>query len=314
MEEHKNNQFENDINKLETPFVDKVSSFFKTNMVTLILILVCIVYIFRGVANIEYSGKTIFEIVAETFITFIVGIAIKSLMGKNGIMAGRMSPKYLRTSKLYGEQLDSITHNVEHLEAFCDYKNWLFLRRKQTTILRKGGLTYRKFMDGDYDNTDDPEIKSVIKKAREADIYQLTSFTILNVIDASEEHGEILKLDVKAYEKNKLKNNMLIGSCIALLFGLCSIEKGVWNWSGILWTSIQVVIFLSLGALEYMNGYEFISETFRGKIIIVIAFIDEFKNLLEKRPEIFTTEIEAFREEQARKESEKERLKQLYEY
>lgn len=312
MEEHKNNNpIENDsFDKIDTPFVDKVSAFFKNNMVTLILILVCIVYIFRGVANIEYSGKTIFEIVADTFITFIVGITIKSLMGKNGIMSGRMSPKYLRTTKLYGEQLDSITHNVEHLDMYCDYKNWLALRRKQTTILRKAGLTYRKFSLGDYDDSNDPEVIQAVKKAREVDIFPITSFMILNVIDASEEHSKILKLDVKTYEKTKLRNNMLIGASIALLFGLCSLEKGVWDWSGILWTAIQTVLFLALGCLEYMNGYEFISETFRGKIIIVISFIDEFKNLLEKRPDIFTADIEEFQEEQA----EKERLKALYEY
>lgn len=295
-----------DDDKLNLTLADKTTKFFRDNMVNLILALVCIIYIFRGIANIEYSGKTIFEIIADTFITFIVGISIKTLMGKNGIIDGRKSDKFMRTSKLYSQQLDSITPNIEHLDAYCDYKNWLVLRRRQTTILRKAGLSYRLFSRGEYDDSSDPSIQAIIKKAREVDVFQITSSMILNVIDSSEEETRILKLDIRNYEKAKLRNNILIGASTALLFGLCSLEKGVFDIAGILWTTIQVAIFLVLGALEYLNCFEFIAENFRGKMKVVIGYIDEFKNLIEKRPELFDYDVEHFREEQA----EKERLKQ----
>lgn len=307
MEEHKNTDniaiMDDD---LSPTLADKTTKFFRDNMVNLILVLVCIVYIFRGIATIEYSGKTIFQIIADTFITFIVGIAIKSLMGKNGIIDGRKSDKFMRTSKLYGQQLDSITPNIEHLDAYCDYKNWLVLRRKQTTILRKAGLSYRLFSLGEYDNNPDPNIQSVIKKAREVDTFQITSTMILNVVDSSEEETRVLSLDIKNYEKTKLRNNILIGVSTSLLFGLCTLERGIFDIAGILWTTIQVAIFLMLGALEYLNCFEFISENFRGKIIVVIGYIDEFKNLITKRPELFDCDIERFKEEQAQKERAKQ--------
>lgn len=306
MEEFNKNTLEiSDDEKLNVTLADKTTKFFRDNMINLVLALVCVIYIFRGIANIEYSGKTIFEIIADTFITFIVGICIKTLWGKNGIIDGRKSDKFMRTAKLYGKQLDSITVNIEHLDTYCEYKNWLVLRRKQTTILRKAGLSYRLFINGEYDSNPDPEIQAVLKKTREVDVFQITSSMILNVIDSSEEETKILKLDIRSYEKTKLRNNILIGASTALLFGLCSLERGVFDVTGILWTTIQVAIFLVLGALEYLNCFEFITENFRGKMIVVIGYIDEFKNLIEKRPELFDYDIEHFKEEQA----EKERMK-----
>ena len=74
---------------------DKIGDFIKDNIINFVLILVCVVYIFKGVIEIVETGKTISEIIADGFIMFLVSFGIKIILRKKGLNNGYNSPLFI---------------------------------------------------------------------------------------------------------------------------------------------------------------------------------------------------------------------------
>lgn len=83
---------------------DKFGNWLRHNVENIILVFICAIYIFRGVAEIEESGKTVLEILADGAIALLCGYLIKGIMGRKGILKGLTSPKFVATTNAYGKR------------------------------------------------------------------------------------------------------------------------------------------------------------------------------------------------------------------
>ena len=255
-------------------FQEKLTKFVKDNVITGVIILICIVYICFGIVTVKHKDGDIQSVIAGSLINLCVGLSIKILMRKKGIKAGLNDSRFIKTSELYGNKLDKNTSNITLLDDYCEYRNDKKLKIKQTRYLRKYGLSYDKFINNEYDPND-----KIIKKCRNIRCYQLSSIVMLNAINIIENEEEVLNKNINRYETKSFISNFIIGLGIAILFAYYGIEEGSINVMGMLWASLQTGINLIFGTIEYFNGNSFVTSDLRSKLIYIISCFDEFETL-----------------------------------
>lgn len=267
---------------------DKIVTFFKSNIETLILIVICAVYVFRGIADIKESGKTVYEILADGSIAFFTGYIIKAILNRKGMLVGLTSPKFMATTNEYGNKKMQIQTYVEELTPFCDKRNAEKLKQSQIDYLTKNAMSYNLFIQGFYD--DDKKKKRILKKCRSIKVFKYTPTLLTNAYDSTTDEKELMNISLSKFQSSQLTGNLIIGILSFILFGYYGLSKKEFDWAQIEWYALQVMTFLATGFLKYLNSYFFVTETLRGKVKRVMDVIDEFINLRTKSPDAFTIE------------------------
>lgn len=273
-------------------FSIKMQKFFKENISIIALFLVCAIYIFYGIITIEKTGKTIPQIIADGTISFLIGYVIKALLNNQGIANGEKSENFINARNFYLKLLDE-TSNIQHyLQNYCDLENEKTLKRVQTAILRKHNLKYDLFINNEYDlsKLDKKQIKAIYK-AREVNIHLINDAILLSDSQLNLDTGKDLSVSKKSYIKSSNLKTAIIMILFALIIGYYGVDptKG-FNWSGALWSAIQIAIYLSLGAMQYFSGYTFMADTYRTALVRKSNHLERFKNMYNENPNRFKDE------------------------
>lgn len=264
---------------------DKIAEWFKRNIENFVLVIICVIYIFRGVAEIEETGKKVLEIIADGAVALIGGYVIKAIMDKKGILKGLIAPKFVATTNNYGAKKTEISGFVEELYPFCMKTNAERLKQKQAEFLLKHAMSYDHFINGLYDI--DKEKKKIADKCRKIKVFEYTPVMLTNAYDNAKSEEELLTATIGKYERKQRVGDAVIGLVTFVLFGYFGFKPGEIVWANIAWAALQVGLFLANGMMKYMNAYFFVTETLRGKIKRVIDILDEFINIRAKHPGIF---------------------------
>lgn len=277
----------------EYSFKEKVSVFIKQNIITIIILAISIVFIFRDAGTIGKTGKTIIEIIGSGTVNFIMGIMIKLLLRRQGLQKGQSDLHYLKKLNLYGQKLENNGNKIPEIRKYCKRKNEERLKEKQIEYLRKYAISYDDFIKGKYDGSiddikDKKEVKKMKKKqkivnrCRKKKIYKLTIYNLLNASRSRRSNKEVMKANTNVYETSRLGNNILISILIATIFSYYTIYPEQLNVVSILWNTIQMLIYLSMAVLEYFNAYNYVTQDMGSKINYVISCFDEFETLEKK--------------------------------
>ena len=261
------------------------AQFLQKNIENFILIILCAVYVLRGLASIEESGKTTLEIFADGALAFIVGYIIKRVLDRKGILRGLSSDKFIATCNEYGNKKMEIAPIIEELAPFCDERNANELKQRQIEYLTMEALSYNKFIANEYDAND-----KRIKKARRLKSTRVTPTMLTNAYDNTSNERELLSASIKRYERSQAGGDLTIGLLTAWLFGYYALKSNGLDTATVIWCALQVAIFLTNGMFKYMSSYFFITETLRGKIKRVMDIIDEFIN--KKRQSVKTDAVD----------------------
>ena len=264
---------------------DKIAEWFKRNLENFVLLIVCGIYIFRGIADIDRTGKTVLGIIADGAIAFIGGYVIKAIMDKKGVLRGLIANKFVATTNIYANKKTDISGFVEELTPFCDKSNAERLKQKQKEYLLNYAMSYDLFIQGFYDR--DKEKRKIAEQCRQIKVFEYTPVMLTNAYDNAKSEEELLTATIGKYERKQRFGDALIGIITFLLFGYFGFKPGTWIWANIAWASLQVGLFLANGMIKYMNAYFFVTETLRGKIKRVVDILDEFINIRAKHPGIF---------------------------
>lgn len=264
---------------------EKIAIFFKQNIMTGILVLICVAYIIRGMFTIDKSGQTIDEIIAGGVLSFIVSVSIKTLLRKKGLDNGFNSVEFKATQTAYGKQIEQITPYISDLDTFCNVENESRLRQKQIRYLTKNAISQDLLNDEKYNirpSRKDENYKrelqkyKVIKKARKQEVFLYTSKLLTNAYDSSSSEEKLLMSSTKTYQSSHTLTNIIVGIGCAILFGYYSLGKNGIDWWGMVWAFLQIALYLVFGFIEYLNAFEYVSKTIREKIKRIMVIIDKF--------------------------------------
>lgn len=267
----------------------KTVNFLRNNAITILIILSCVIYVFKGFIEVSSTSKTLTEIIFDSLITYIMGISLSTLLGEKGIQDGLRSEKYSNSIREYSKVIDLITPNIDRLDNYCDYKNEQRLKRRQTLYLRKHGLTYDKWNNCEYsvDKLTDNQ-KNALDEIGKIDVFRLTfEYLTSDSIDLDESDKKIPTIN--SYKGKTAFKNALVKIIIALTFGFFAIdfilEQSLAN---VIYSVIQICVWLMAGAMTYLNSYSFITETYRQNVIIKKTnYLYDFNELNKKYPQLF---------------------------
>lgn len=260
--------------------------------------LVCLVYLCTAFLTIEKTGKSVYRIIADGAIVFLLGFFIDQVFSIQGIMTGEADPRFISTSNLHADTVVRISPNIDRLDEWCREKNSENLREQRTRILAAEGLKYSDYFNEDGSAKpfviDEKKLASRVQRRfemRRIKCYEKALRLRLTTISAGEltsegsKDGDPFYLGRTKPEYSRQMNLSEVVSKIgmALIFGYYGVELITdFSYANLIWTALQVVIFLLMGVARKYHASMFITGEFRGRLVKKINFLEMFDNYMKK--------------------------------
>jgi hypothetical protein len=277
---------------------NKFKDFARQALSYVVIGLVCLVYLCTAFLTIEKTGKSVYRILADGAIVFLLGFFIDQLFSIQGLMTGETDQRFINTANLHAETVVKISPNIDKLDEWCREKNAENLREQRTRILAAEGLKY-----SDYFNEDGSAKEFAVDKGklssrvcrrfelRRIKCYEKALRLRLSTISAGELTSEGNKSDDPYYlgrTKGDYSRQMNLSEVVskigtALIFGYYGVELITdFSYANLIWTALQVVTFLLMGVARKYHASMFITGEFRGRLVKKINFLEMFDNHMKK--------------------------------
>ena len=270
--------------------VEKARDFIKLNLFFLVIAAACAVYVARGLINIVETGKSVAQIIADGAVAAAFGFFISKLMSLQGLAKGENNEFYLQTVKIHAEAVDKITDRLYLLDEWCEEKNRENYEREQRKILLRGGITLEEFRKGEYRlvtaegertavESELPKYKKkAIKRARKLKLTPITSSSLTS--DGGKADDQYyLGRDKKSFERVRDGRQLTSKVACGILFGYYGVNLiSDFSVADLIWTAVQVAVFLIMGMISFLQGYFFIVDEYRHRIIKKIDNVQKFDN------------------------------------
>lgn len=279
---------------------EKVKEFFKHNIGYLIVAFVSAVYIMTAFIAIDRTGKTVAEIIADGAIAFLLGVFINRIFDLQGLSNGDREERVQATKNEHGATVLRISPHIDKLDEWCERENAKNYKVQRTKILARVGLRYDDCFDGDgvAKEWTPSEANMANKVLRKIELKKLKGYSAavnlkLTALSAGELTSEGGKQQdpfyfgrTKAqYETHEGVFDIISKLGTAFIFGYYGVTliQG-FNYANLIWTSLQVAIFLVMGVIKMYQAYNFVVDEFRGRIIKKIDSLQKFENYIKSLP------------------------------
>lgn len=270
--------------------VEKAKDFLKLNLFFLIVGAVCLVYVVRGLVNVVETGKTVGEIFADGGLAALFGFFISKMLSLQGIAKGENNPSFVQTVKLHSKSVEAISDRIYLLDAWCDEKNKEALKMERSKILSYQGITYQEFENGLFKLiTEDgekfvieeklpKEKKKAVKRARKLKLTPLSSASLTSD-GGKNDDPYYMGQDKRAFEYKRDGKQLISKTVCGVIFGYYGVTLITdFSIADLIWTAVQVAIFITMGMISYLQGYFFIVDEYRHRIIKKIDNLQKFEN------------------------------------
>lgn len=298
--------------------------FIRDNFQKIMMILICVLYISQGLFSLEKKDATLVEIIGNIGLSVCVGYIISSNLRSMGIKSGRTSEIFLASMETYGEVKQKATPMFDKLPSWCEYKNAQELEYRKKEIIQGAGLNWRGYKLGFYDEY--PEKMNEIQKkafaeAKNCKIIKFYSNELLSDlpqldIRTKNRFGKT----VKDYKKSEAIPEIISKISLGVICGLYTLQPLLTDGNinekiaGIIWNTMQILLWLIMGMLKYYDAKSFIVDEYRQTHVIQkTELLNEFIVTMQNNPKIIEEydedlEIDKFIEEFLKKREKKEEL------
>ncbi len=290
---------------------EKVRDFFKNNIGYFAIALVSGIYIATALITVEETGKTISQIIADGTIVLFLGLFINRIFDLQGMLSGDRDERVQSTVKLHGEMVVRVSPYIEQLDDWCEMKNREAMKIQRTKILASAGMKYEEYFDEDgvakgftpdaaklknkLTRTDELHRIRCYRKALKLKLTPLTASTLTSE-GGRKQDPYFLGRTKAQYETRTGVMDLFskIGTaCIFGYYGVALVQN--FSYAALIWTSLQVVIFLTMGVIKMYRSYMFVTDEYRGRIVKKIDNLQKFENYIiasgQKMPKIIGMEV-----------------------
>lgn len=248
---------------------NKIFSFIAKNVYEIVIVLVCVAFMLKGVADIEKTGATLIEILGNGFITMLFSMSICRLLEGKGLWAGEQTQAYKDAIAEYNAEAKKAGPYIKEMDKWCG--EWTIQNRIEaiTIKLYPYGLSYDDFMAKRYDASKytDKQQKQ-LEKIREMPTMVLTTDMLMSGDFDSEKEIDYKKVTKQNYSKKSTRNDFASKLVLSLTLGYYTLAPiAQWNWSGFAWVFLQTVLILGVSMQKYFNAYGFVNGDIRAKVI-----------------------------------------------
>lgn len=279
---------------------EKVKDFFRQNLGYFIVGFVSLVYILTAFLTIDETGKTATQIIADGAIAFLLGLFINRIFELQGMMNGDREERVSATIEEHGKIVLRVSPYIDKLDSWCEKENEKNYKLQRTKILARVGLKYDDCFDENgvakIWKPDEKRLKD--KVLRRAELKRLAGFykavnlklTALSCGELTSEGGKQDDPYFMGRTKAQYRTQTSIWDSVskfgtALIFGyygVTLIEN--FNYARLIWTTLQVALFLAMGVITMFKAYNFVVDEFRGRIVKKIDNLQKFDNYISALP------------------------------
>lgn len=270
--------------KFVNPFVDKLRQTIQNYMYFLVVIVMCVIYIFYGLLTIDSTGKSILEIFRDGAVNLIFGWIIGKLLSMQGYCDGGRLKVLEDIKEKHTQRTIGINAYVDRIDDFVKARNEEDKKEYQISVLSQEALKYSDFISGKLanyrlkNNNYTRHQRFAIYRAYHPKIRLLKADDILNGESASYRSKNDLGETQRENAKKSDTKAMFSRIATALFFGYFGISMlDGFNWANLIWTAIQAVIFLSSGLMRYFNSLNFMKDNMVERYKKQINLIDIFE-------------------------------------
>ena len=280
-----------------------IKRFIIKNIGIILTVLISVLYVFKGFYSLEESGKTVYEILGDGALSALVGFCISALLRQTGINYGNDDIEVLRTRSAHAKKTDEISPYMNLLDDFCELENKRVLREMRTRILAPQGLKY-----GDYFDEDGFFVKEYVPKEKELASKELekeykrkirldkralrrAQRLELTPLDSAALTSEGAKVSDPFYYKTNREYTHERSKSQIISKVLCGIVFGCYTfrflqeatWQSLMWTALQVTLYLVFGAVEMLDAYMFVKTEGKGSILRKIDELEKFNAYVKEK-------------------------------
>ena len=256
----------------EESFVDmkqRLSKFVRGNVYEIVIVLVCLAFMLKGVADIERTGATIVEILGNGFITLLFSMSLCRLLESKGYMSGEQAKPYKDALADYAEERKKAGASIKEMDSWC--ANWTKQNRKDVISVKlyPYGIEYDDFVKRNYNQAKfTAEQVKQLDGLRKLKTMELTTEQLMSGEFDSDKPIDYKKVTKRNHSKKSTRNDAVSKVLLSITLGYYTLSPfQQWNWSGFAWVFLQTVLILGLSISKYFNAYEFITGDMCAKII-----------------------------------------------
>ena len=254
----------------------KFIEFLKRNVLNFLITGVVAIFLTKDLVEIERSGKTIVEIIANSVVNLVVGQLIKNLFLQKGSNAGFSSRRYVNMMNTYSKEIEKTDVRINKLDDFCDYKNEQRIVKAQKQILRIARIKYDDFLTKEKkEMCKTKQQEQAWEKAESVKIQLITPENLLSETDTRYDGGKKDE-SLKAHRAKVASKSFVIATGISVIFGYFVPRLNNNMLAGLIWNLVQVAIWLAFGIIAYYQEYTFITNDYSQRTLRKIAYLVEF--------------------------------------
>lgn len=287
----------------------------------IIVFVVIAVYVAKNFVDIQQSGKTPLEIIADGLFALIFGFSVKVLLGYQGVLSGMSNSRMIQTLDDHASIIKEVDKYLPLLPSFCERENANLRIRRRRTILSRQCLHYEDVF------TDDPSrletaiasrvdaiqiankrvndgslkykllvlkerrerrktrkrIMRCVRKANNVTFTELTQYELTT--DGGNKNNPFKFAVNPGIHMTKRSPGLLPASLLVSVligyFGFRLIKDP--NAATIIAAIVQTGTFVLTGAVQFMKEYLYTMDRYRKSIIRKIDILNQFKQEAEKQ-------------------------------
>lgn len=256
---------------------NKFKSSIARNLFFVIIAVASIGYILYGCIGIQPTGKTVSEIILDGTMLFLFATFIVKMFDCDALRRGERGERLKREYEKHDKVLEKIAPYSKYLDSWCACKNEQALKSVKTYLLQRESISYEDYIKGniDYANLTKNK-KRAIRKANTARVTELTA-SGLTCGSSKQKDPNYMGRSKQQYQKNKDLTGVagrIIGGLIAGYYSVGLV--GDMTLATFLWTSIQVVLILLMGSLQWALSTAYMNDEYPNRIAEQTRRLNEF--------------------------------------
>ena len=207
-------------------------------------------------------------------------------------MNGDREEKVQRTVFLHNQIVDRVSSYMDQLDDWCEMKNAEALKRARRQYLSRYAMRYDTYFEEDGTaKAFEHKVKFANRRERRQEFLRyrryyhavnikLTRISSGLLISDAGQDGDPFSMgrSKPEYVKASAQNDTVTKILTALLFGYYGVSLiQDFSYANLIWTVLQVGIFLLMGVIKMQQSFLFVTDEYRGRIIKKIDILQLFE-------------------------------------
>ena len=261
---------------------EKFKAFLKSIVGDIVVVSLSLIYTLTAVITMEASGKTLWQIIADGIIVFLMGFFMNRAFEHRGLEDGDAVESVRLASEKHALVVNDVIPYIDRLEDWCDMKNRTALMHGRERILAESCLKYSDFFDEngmarefvvDEDKLRNRYLRKLeilrIRTFHKALSFKITPLTASTLLSEGGRDGDpyYLGRSKAEYAKQSSRKDAIIKIVLAVVFGYYGVRLVTdFSIANLIWKVFQVVVFLMMGTLKKDSAYSYVTVEYLGRI------------------------------------------------